>query len=112
PRAAYLKGVRAADLPSWQRPPLYLDQPADEAPEYTLGDTVPDPQAHIEQATDRLQLEALLSRLPARTRFAVEAVYLHGMTMKTAGVHLGVTEARVSQLCSAALKQMRAAATA
>lgn len=58
----------------------------------------------------RAQLEALIDRLPERARQVVALYYLEELTMKEIGVALGVTESRVSQIHTQAVRRLRAAA--
>ena len=52
-------------------------------------------------------LAALLRRLPVRERRAVKAARLSGMTQLAAASVLGVSQSRVSQLVSTAIRRMR-----
>ena len=65
-----------------------------------------DPLAGIE----RERLRRLIAQLPPRLRTVMFDHTYHGRTMKAIGQDLGVNESRVSQLHSAALKQLRALA--
>lgn len=94
---------------------LHLDQPVGVPDsDMTLGDLV------VESATDHLPDEQLEQReligtlrvavrhLPDVQRQVIERYYSHGEYLHEIAEHLGVTEARVSQIRSEALQAMRA----
>jgi RNA polymerase sigma factor FliA len=67
----------------------------------------PDPAEHIDRARQTAMLHAALGTLPAREQNVVSMYFEQGMKMKDIGTELGVTESRVSQLCSAALRSLK-----
>lgn len=77
-----------------------------------LGDFIPDegdtsPHELLEQQEVRDLLADRIDTLPDKERMVVSLYYFKGMTMKEVGNLLGVTESRVSQLHSSAIKKLR-----
>jgi RNA polymerase sigma factor for flagellar operon FliA len=75
----------------------------DEAP-WEPG-TIDGGYAEVDAAMTVPYLLAVLSR---RSRFVIEAYYLAGRSLADIGAELGVTEARISQIHTQALRRMRA----
>jgi RNA polymerase sigma factor FliA len=61
----------------------------------------------LEQEELRQELRRALDRLPARERHVVSRHFFDGVPMRTVAAELGVTESRISQICSGALAQLR-----
>ena len=66
-----------------------------------------DPQAALEQAETTAMLLDAVGSLPERERLVMEAHYRQGRTMRDIAQQLGVSESRVSQLHTRALKLLR-----
>lgn len=71
-----------------------------------VGAVGPEEQAGRSQALD--QLRTALDALPPRHRRVLELYYGEELTLRQIGNVLGVTEARISQLVSGAVKKLRA----
>jgi RNA polymerase sigma factor for flagellar operon FliA len=91
-----------------RQPPVSLDM---------LLDAVADGKASwqpsvTERGYDRVDdaetIRLMLVHLSPRRRFVIEAYYLAGRSLADIGRELGVTESRVSQIHTQALRQMRA----
>jgi RNA polymerase sigma factor for flagellar operon FliA len=74
-----------------------------------VSTTERDPLALFEERATRQQLLAALETLPAREREILHSHYFCGIAFKTIAATLRVSEPRVSQLHSRAVKLMRAA---
>jgi RNA polymerase sigma factor FliA len=95
---------------------LHLDQPLlfADGGEGTLGDSVADrdpighPEAAIEDKEERGTLRTALEHLPEVQREVVQRYFFDGELLRDIADSLGVTEARVSQVCTEALNALRA----
>lgn len=67
----------------------------------------PDLAARLDHEREAALLQAALGSLSAREREVVSMYYEQGMKMKDIGAELGVTESRISQLCSSALRSLK-----
>ncbi len=70
-----------------------------------------DPETNPEESLDRLELSRLLleavSSLPPREEILIDAHYRRGQSMRTISQMLGISESRVSQLHTRAVKLLR-----
>lgn len=112
-KGAVIDGIRSRHgrigTPSHDRrkgKPLSLDVPADEGDKGYEGSFVKQPSFETD-VIRRIDIEAALRKLPARSRGAVVAYYYEGAYLKEIADELGVTEARVSQLLARARATMR-----
>ncbi len=64
-------------------------------------------EAAAEQRSERVALEAAIGKLPERERHIVASHYFGGIKFKDLGAELGVSEPRISQLHSRAMKRLR-----
>jgi len=76
---------------------------------HLIADPSPQPEQQVIDAED---VEQLLSRCTPRERYIVEQSFFAGRTLSAVGEALGVTESRISQIRTQALKKMRQVATA
>lgn len=67
----------------------------------------PDPAESLDLVRQTAMLHIALGTLSARERDVVSMYFEQGMKMKDIGAELGVTESRVSQLCSSALRSLQ-----
>lgn len=77
------------------------------AAERLADDEAPQPGADLVAAEERRELMAGLNRLPERERMIVTLHYFQGVQLAEIAKSLGVTESRVSQLHTRALRMMR-----
>jgi len=68
---------------------------------------LPEPGAELMVAEDKRELIGTLNRLPERERMIVTLHYFEGVALQDIAKSLGVTESRVSQLHTRALRMMR-----
>lgn len=73
----------------------------------TLGDAALNPELRSIQGQGVEQMKLALSALPERLRKILEMYYGEQMTLRSIALVVGVSEARVSQLHSEAIRQMR-----
>lgn len=101
--------VRQAEI----RVMVSLDAPVDHEMSQPLVESIADEQQPENDTLDRQRLKAALAKavdqLPERERTAIVLFYLEDLTLKEIGQVLGVTEGRVSQLCSQGVKRLRVA---
>jgi RNA polymerase sigma factor for flagellar operon FliA len=112
-RGAAIDGIRQrgyifrSDVDT-RRVPLSLDM----LREAVVNDEAPWEPSITERGYDRVDdaatIPLLLIHLSPRRRFVIEAYYLAGRSLADIGRELGVTESRVSQIHTQALRQMRA----
>ena len=112
-RGAAIDGIRQRGYmtrSSSGRPPMSLDALLD-----AVGDESPWEPSVIERGYARVDaaetISLLLVHLSRQRRFVIEAYYLAGRSIADIGQELGVTESRVSQIHTKALRQMRAMLT-
>jgi RNA polymerase sigma factor FliA len=91
---------------------LSLDEPARDAPQQAVGDSIADPVA--ESFAELLELESsfqmvqkAMSVLPPRERTAVTAHYLEGRPYREVGVALGVSTARACEIVQRGIETLR-----
>ena len=70
-------------------------------------DQLPEPGTELMVAEDKRELIGTLNRLPERERMIVTLHYFEGVALQEIAKSLGVTESRVSQLHTRALRMMR-----
>jgi len=96
--------------------PLPLDEHGTEGYDRPLSETLPDedqplPDDRLERESLSIDLEILLSRLPAREAEVLRRYYGLGrddvQTLQQIGDHLGLTRERVRQIKEAALEKLR-----
>lgn len=75
--------------------------------ERLADDAAPQPGADIVEAEDRRELMGCMNELPERERMIVTLHYFQGVQLAEIARSLGVTESRVSQLHTRALRLMR-----
>jgi RNA polymerase sigma factor for flagellar operon FliA len=75
--------------------------------ERLADDSAPQPGADVVEAEDRRELMGCMNRLPERERMIVTLHYFQGVQLAEIARSLGVTESRVSQLHTRALRLMR-----
>jgi RNA polymerase sigma factor (sigma-70 family) len=97
-----------------ETPPAYLQHSDNSSNGDTLISLIPDQRAAaaIEQIDARLTVSWALDSLPARQRYVIEQHDIHDRTLLAIAGDLGVSEARISQLRSSALKTLRAVCAA
>lgn len=79
--------------------------------EATIPDErLPDPDERLAEADERAALCAAVARLPERERQIVTWYYT-GRMQDSIGAHLGISQSRVSQIRSRAIRRLRAAMT-
>jgi RNA polymerase sigma factor for flagellar operon FliA len=66
-----------------------------------------DPAEKLDRVRHTAMISEAMNKLSERERDVVSMYYEHGMKMKDIGAELGVTESRVSQMCSAALRSLK-----
>lgn len=71
----------------------------------------PDPEALVMRQSQRDWILRALTHLDAREQIVLRRSYLEGARLKQIGTELGLTESRVSQLRSKALRRLRTMAT-
>lgn len=91
---------------------LSLDAPMNEERRATFLDSLPADDQDVDLWAERQHIDALLDRLPARTKRIMRLYYGIGddvepMTLEQIGATMGVTRERVRQLKETALKTMR-----
>ncbi len=80
----------------------------DETVERTAADAnVKDAATMLEEVDDARQLAEVVDLLPVRERVIVRMHYFQGARFKDIGAALGVSEPRISQLHTRAIKQLR-----
>lgn len=72
-----------------------------------VRDNNPDIVHSLVRAQQRSALRVALATLPERERVAVALFYIEERPLKAIGEILGVSESRVSQLCSQAIRRLR-----
>jgi len=91
---------------------LALDETRRQEERSTLGETVADtargPTDIFEDKEAKATLAAMIEELPARERSVLTMYYFENMKLKAIGNVLGVSESRVCQMHTKALRQMRA----
>jgi len=75
--------------------------------EKIADDRLPEPGAELMVAEDKRELIGTLNRLPEREKMIVTLHYFEGVALQDIAKSLGVTESRVSQLHTRALRKMR-----
>lgn len=84
-----------------------MDNPADEEL-VSIASSPEDDPLHRSVRSERAgRLSAAVAELPEREQRVLEMYYVQEMTLKEIGVVLGVGEARVSQIHSAAIQELR-----
>lgn len=78
-----------------------------ESPERTATATGMSPEEHAHRRQRFARFTRAVEALPGRQRRVVELYFGEDQTLRQVGEHLGVTEARVSQMLSGAVKQLR-----
>ena len=73
----------------------------------TISDDGASPLEKFEENQRRKILTKAIDHLPERERQVIALYYLEELTMKEIGAVLGVTESRISQLCTQALLRLR-----
>jgi RNA polymerase sigma factor for flagellar operon FliA len=68
---------------------------------------LPEPGTELMESEDKRELIGTLNRLPERERMIVTLHYFEGVALQEIAKSLGVTESRVSQLHTRALRMMR-----
>jgi RNA polymerase sigma factor for flagellar operon FliA len=104
-----VEAVHALLVDADAQQPVSLDAPSEPdgpAPVDRLanGD---DPEREYVAAEQRRSTAVATSQLPERERIAIERFYFQERSLKEIGAELGVSESRVSQLCSQAIKRLR-----
>lgn len=114
-RGAILDGLRSRRLGRWsphrdRREASFVSlESAARRIRGTLADDRPTPDRVLENR-ERSDLLALgLSELPPRERLVLSLHYAEKVNLKQIGARLGVTESRISQLCSQAARRLRRA---
>jgi RNA polymerase sigma factor for flagellar operon FliA len=74
-----------------------------------VDNEAPQPGAALLQTENKAELLAALDRLPDREKMIITCYYFEGVQLQQVARSLGVTESRVSQLHTRALKLLRAA---
>ncbi len=120
PRPVEVAEAMGIDLPtfySWsdrtamQQVPL--DAPADrDGARHSLEETLGDPEPtdlfeHLDSADRLLMLREALASLPERERLVLSLSYYENVNLKQIGELLHITESRVSQIRTRALKRLR-----
>lgn len=89
-----------------------LDAPINDEAGSTLADMVESDALSADEIIDEQEMRVILSRamsrLSERQRTVVTLCYRHGLTLREVGEMLGVTESRVCQIRSQALRKLRA----
>jgi RNA polymerase sigma factor for flagellar operon FliA len=75
--------------------------------ERLADDQLPEPGADLIESENKRELMGTLNRLPERERMIVTLHYFEGVPLQEIARSLGVTESRVSQLHTRALRMMR-----
>ena len=75
--------------------------------ERLADDQLPEPGSELMASEDKRELIGTLNRLPERERMIVTLHYFEGVALQEIARSLGVTESRVSQLHTRALRMMR-----
>ena len=81
----------------------------DRSPAETIADLEPQPGTELLAAEGRRELVGSLNRLPERERMIVTLHYFERVALQDIAKALGVTESRVSQLHTRALRMLRSA---
>ncbi len=91
--------------------PLSFETPAadGEAAPIDSASGVDDPEQALADSEQRDQTLRMREALPERERIAIELFYFNDKSLREIGVVLGVSESRVSQLCSQGIRRMRTA---
>jgi RNA polymerase sigma factor for flagellar operon FliA len=97
--------------------PLDAPMPSSERGTVTLADMLPDheaeaPGAPIEDAEERAALREAIAALPEQQRTVLALCYFEELTLRQIAEVLHVTESRISQVRTAALKALRQHLTA
>ncbi len=100
-----LRDLQGLDVTSLQEPAF--------SEGYSLGEKMADtaeenPFTLCERAEMSSLLEQAMSTLPLRKRQVMELYYFKGLTMKEAGIRMGVCESRISQIHTAAVESLKA----
>jgi RNA polymerase sigma factor for flagellar operon FliA len=77
------------------------------AAERLADETLPEPGSELMAGEEKRELMGTLNRLPERERMIVTLHYFEGVPLQEIARSLGVTESRVSQLHTRALRMMR-----
>lgn len=85
--------------------PLRLEQPVGGG--ITLADTVAAAGDFTETVCDRLAFQSVFAGLPRREQLVLQLRFADGLTGEEVAVILGVSESRISQLQTSAVKRMR-----
>lgn len=99
-------GIEVSELGEMEglsQPPLPL---ADDAP--LAGDDLPADE-RLAKAEEHAKVTAAVAGLPERLQLVMSLLYAEGLTNKEVAQVMGISEARVSQLHSDAVKKLRAA---
>ena len=112
-RGAAIDGIRqrgymARSDVDTRRVPLSLDMLRDDVDDGGDGLDLGAIDLGYDKVDAAVTIPTLLVQLSSRPRFVIEAYYLAGRSLADIGRELGVTEARVSQIHTQALRQMRA----
>jgi len=95
---------------SQNRLPLSLDSTVCQQTDSctTLGETLPDPTYQVLQRLeeDRQQIQGALSQLEAKTRAAIEFVFIQGLSRKEVAKRIGVSPMTVSRRIQRGLRQL------
>jgi RNA polymerase sigma factor for flagellar operon FliA len=75
--------------------------------ERLADESLPEPGSDLVASEDKRELLGTLNRLPERERMIVTLHYFEGVPLQEIARSLGVTESRVSQLHTRALRMMR-----
>ena len=92
--------------------PLEASVPSPEAGEYCLTETIPDPTSDgpdvaLTRAETVEELRTAIARLPEKDRMVLSLYYYEELTFKQIGLVLHVSESRISQIHSQALRNLR-----
>jgi RNA polymerase sigma factor (sigma-70 family) len=101
PRWQYAHGVTLNDLPPQERPPVSVEQWADEGWDAAATGDLEGGVA------ERDLVERMLATCTERERLILTANLLHGYSLTDIADHLGVTLSAISQQRGAALKRLR-----
>jgi len=112
-RGAAIDGIRQRGYKTrkdvdTRRVPLSLDMLRDDVDDGGAGWDLGENDRGYDEVDAAETIPLLLVQLSRRPRFVIEAYYLAGRTLADIARELGVTESRVSQIHTQALRQMRA----
>jgi RNA polymerase sigma factor FliA len=100
-----LRDLQGLEVTSLQEPLFSEGHTLDEK----MADTADEnPFSLCQRAEMSGLLEQAMSKLPPRKRQALDLYYFKGLTMKEAGIRMGVCESRVSQIHSSAVASLKA----